>query len=174
MYLTDKIQPDFLSFSSFFLYFIEICIQKSVFPPQMYSSMSLFYNLNTCVFNTKIKKQHHLCPGTLPFSVQDFLLSSPDYAENQALKKNCLCLHTFIHLETNLRHSTWEGTGKRHSISFLKLASEDRHSHGWYNVQRRPLGRQRYSSRNPRMESVYGSLHFGDYLLFFFFPTGIR
>lgn len=57
-WLTKYSQTYFL-FLPFF-YFIEICIQKSVFLPQMYSSMSLFYNLNTCVFDAKIKKQHHL------------------------------------------------------------------------------------------------------------------
>lgn len=172
-WLTKYSQTYFL-FLPFF-YFIEICIQKSVFLPQMYSSMSLFYNLNTCVFDAKIKKQHHLAlelshslVRILCFPLQTMLRI------RLKKKKNCLCLHTFIYLETNHRHTTWEGTGKRHSISFLKLVSEDRHSHGWYNVQSRPLGRQRYSSWNPRMESVHGSLYFGDYLLVFSFPTGIR
>lgn len=86
----------------------------------------------------------------------------------------CACTPLFTWRQTtDILHEKVQEKGFLY-LSFLKLASEDRHSHEWYNVQSRPLGRQRCSSWNPRMASVYGSLHFEDYLLFFFFPTGIR
>lgn len=53
-----KYSQTYLLFLPFF-YFIEICIQKSVFLPQMYSSMSVLQPEHLC-FNAKIKKQHHL------------------------------------------------------------------------------------------------------------------
>ena len=129
----------------------------------------------TPVYSTQRSRSNITCALELSHSlVSIFCFPLQTMLRIRLFKKNCLCLHTFIHLETNHRHTTWEGTGKRHSISFLKLASEVWHSHEWYNVQSRPLGRHRYSSWNSRMASVYGSLHFEDYLLFFFFPTGIR
>lgn len=77
-----KYSQTYLLFLPFF-YFIEICIQKSVFLPQMYSSMSVLQSEHLC-FQREDQEATSPCPGTLSFSGQNSLLSSPDYAENQA------------------------------------------------------------------------------------------
>lgn len=57
--MANKIQPDLPSFSSFFFILLKYVFRR-VFSYHKCIAPWVFYNLNTCVFNAKIKKQHHL------------------------------------------------------------------------------------------------------------------
>ena len=86
-----------------------------------------------CIQHSDQETKHHLCSGTLSLSVPDFLLPSPDCAENQAFKKiDCACITLFTWRQTT-ETAYEEAQGKDIPQSLLKLGSEDQHPHGRYN-----------------------------------------
>lgn len=104
-WLTKHSQAFFLSFLLFCILLKYIYIQKSVLTTNVQLHDFFFLQPeHVCIQHSDQETKHHLCSGTLSLSVPDFLLPSPDCAENQAFKKiDCACITLFTWRQTTER-----------------------------------------------------------------------